>query len=125
MYRQRLAKIEALAERRVTHALGTGKSTSGGIQVDVHGGWIRSDWQDREIARLLAENALVDEATGEVDELEMRVAMRAVYRVIEAGRMSWRVTDLRAAGFDPDENGLCKREPGHMTVQFLTPAETK
>lgn len=123
LYRQRLARIEALAERRVAHALGTGKKTSAGIAVDVHGGWEREDWQHRDIARLLAENALVDEATGEVDPEQMRVAMRAVYRVIEAGRMEWRVTDLKKAGLTMD--GLCKEKPKRMTVQILTPAETK
>jgi hypothetical protein len=123
MYRQRLAGIEALAERHVAHALGTGTHAPAGIPVKVHGGWDRKDWQHRDIARLLAENALVDEATGEVDPEQMRVAMRAVYRVIEAGRMEWRVTDLRAAGLTTD--GLCKEEPKRMTVQFLTPAETR
>jgi hypothetical protein len=122
--RRRLSQVEGLAERDVAHTLGTGRKTIAGMPLEVHGGWIRREWQHREVARLLAENALVNEDTGEVDPEQMRVAMRAVYRVIEAGRMDWRVTDLRAAGFDPDE-GLCKREPGHMTVQFLSPAEAK
>jgi primosomal protein N'' len=121
--RQRLAQIEALAERHVAQALGTGQHAPAGIAVKVHGGWDRKDWQHRDIARLLAENALVDEATGEVDAEQMRVAMRAVYRVIEAGRMDWRVTDLKAAGLTLD--GLCKEERKRMTVQFLTPAETR
>jgi hypothetical protein len=123
MYRQRLAQIEALAERRVAHALGTGKKTSAGIPIEVHGGWERKDWQHREIARLLTENALVDEETGELDPKLLAIVMPAVYRVIEAGRMEWRVTDLKAAGLAMD--GLCKEQPKRMTVQFLTPAETR
>jgi hypothetical protein len=121
--RQRLAQIEAMAERHVAHALGTGQHAPAGIPVKVHGGWERKDWQHRDIARLLAENALVDEATGELDPKLLAVVMPAVYRVIEAGRMEWRVTDLRKAGLSTD--GLCKEEPKRMTVQFLTPAETR
>lgn len=120
--RQRLAQLEALAERHVAHALGTGQHAPAGIPVKVHGGWDRKDWQHRDIARLLAENALVDEATGELSRHNMAIAMEAVYAVIEAGRMEWRVTDLRAAGLTMD--GLCKETPKRMTVQFLSPAET-
>jgi hypothetical protein len=50
------------------------------MPLEVHGGLVRRvEWQHREVARLLAENALVDEETGEVDPEQMRVAMRAVY----------------------------------------------
>lgn len=121
VYRQRLGQVEAMAERAVTTSLGTGKHAPGGVAVEVHGGWKRTDWQHREIGRLLAENALVDEATGEVSGDEIELAMRAVYKVLDAGRMDWRVTDLRAAGLSMD--GLCKEEPKRMTVQFLTAAE--
>lgn len=121
LLRRTISQIEQLAEREVTRALGTGRKTVGAMPIEIHGGWVRKEWQHREVARLLAENALVNEETGEVDPEQMRVAMRAVYRVIEAGRMDWRVTDLRAAGLSTD--GLCKEELARMTVQFLSPAE--
>ena len=91
--------------------------------VEVHGGWKRTDWQHREIARLLAETVFVDEDTGELDQIGLMEAMPAVYAVLDAGRMEWRVTDLRAAGLTTD--GLCKEELVRMTVQILTPAETQ
>lgn len=121
--RQRLAQVEALAERHVTRALGTGKKTIAGVQLDVHGGWQRTEWQHRDVGRLLAELALVDQVTGELDAEQMRVAMQAVYAVLEVCRPEWRVTDLRAAGLDLD--GLCKETPKRMTVQFLSGAEVR
>jgi hypothetical protein len=122
--RLRLAQVEAMLERSLAHELGTGQHSPAGIPVKVHGGWVRTDWQHRDIARLLAEAALVDEVTGELDPKLLAVVMPAVYRVIEAGRMDWRVTDLKEAGLNPDE-GLCKREHKRMTVQLLSPAETR
>jgi hypothetical protein len=119
--RRRLGQLEASVERVVAGALGTGMTIAAGVPLEVHGGLVRREWQHREVARLLAENALVDEDTGEVDPEQMRVAMRAVYAVIEAGRMDWRIRALAAAGLS--EDGLCKREPARRTVQFLTPGE--
>jgi hypothetical protein len=121
--RRRLGQVEALAERDVAHSLGIGKRVIAGLPLDVHGGWKRTDWQHREIGRLLAESVFVDEETGELDQIGLMAAMPAVYRVLDACRPEWRVTDLKAAGLTTD--GLCKEEPARMTVQFLTPAETK
>ena len=122
-YRQRLAQVEALAERHVARALGTGQHTPAGLPVKVHGGWDRKEWQHRDIARLLAERTLVDPLTGEFDPAMVRPAMLVVDAVLEACRPEWRVTALKAAGIELD--GLCKEQPKRMTVQFLSPAETR
>jgi hypothetical protein len=119
--RQRLAQVEADAERAVTQALGTGKKTVAGTQLDVHGGWIRREWQHNLVAHLLVENLLVDPLTGVLDTERLRQMMPLVYHVLNHGRMEWRVTDLTAAGISTD--GLCKEEPKRMTVQFLSDAE--
>lgn len=118
--RQLLGSLEALLERDVAAALGTGKKTVAGMQVEVHGGWKRTDWSDHEVARQLVERSLVD-ANGEMDEAAVEVAMAAARLVLGAGRMAWRVTDLRAAGVDPGE--VSKEEPKRMTVQILVAAE--
>jgi hypothetical protein len=120
-WRQRLAQIEADAERAVTQSLGTGKKTLAGLQLDVHGGWVRREWQHHLVAHLLAENLLVDPMTGELDMDKVSSVMPVVYHVLDHGRMDWRVTDLRAAGITTD--GLCKEERKRPTVQFLTDAE--
>jgi hypothetical protein len=123
--RKRLAALEAEVERRTADALGTGRHDAGTHQIEVHGGWKREAWHDEEVARLLVERSLLDEDTGEVpadDDPVVRAALAAVRVVLAAGRMSWRVTDLRAAGVDVDD--LCKSVPKRKTVQFLSGAET-
>jgi len=121
--RQRLAQVEALAERHVAHALGTGKKQSAGLQLEVHGGWERKEWQHRDVFRLLAELTLVDEETGELNTEYLATVMRVGDAVLAACRPDWRVTVLRARGLSLD--GLCKETPKRMTVQVLTPAETR
>ena len=121
---KQLRELEAFAKQRTAETMPEKRLTVEGVgTVERRAATQRRKWDSEELLRKILVQALVDTETGEIKaDTPMEAADVVMHEVLEClpvtPSVGWRVTALKARGFDADE--WCETTYGAPTIQITT-----